>query len=214
MKTFLNEAKFEIIQYTPNAIEVIEKAARVCYDSWDKIESGSAEKLIRSCIKRGHHSILEHANITVKFLDISIGMSRELNRHRLMAISERSTRYVRCDDLHFVLPPGLNDKIEMGEALRNRYEIFNLADVLLVIEQAYGYLLGQGFKPEDARQILPLGTVTEEVVTANVREWRHIFRLRCGKRAHWEIREIMKKVLGEFMKRWPCLFDDLIRPVE
>ena len=78
-----------------------------------------------------------------------------------------------------------------------------------LMEQFYSALLEQGWKPEDARQFLPIGTSSQIVVTANFREWRTIFKLRCSPRAHWEIRTVIKKLLRESIKRWPLVFGDL-----
>ena len=70
-------------------------------------------------------------------------------------------------------------------------------------------LIGRG-KPEDARSVLPNALATDIVVTTNVREWRHIFELRCSNKAHPDMRHIMKQVRDEFANRWPVLFGDLV----
>jgi thymidylate synthase (FAD) len=57
--------------------------------------------------------------------------------------------------------------------------------------------------------VLPNSLKTEIVMTANLREWRHVFRLRCPRRAHPQIREIMLPLLSEMHRRIPAVFDDV-----
>lgn len=83
-----------------------------------------------------------------------------------------------------------------------------LEDWVNLNEQVYRVLREKGWKPEDARQFLPIGTRTEIIVTTNVREWRHIFKLRCAPDAHWEIRLLMVQLLKEVKERLRPIFDD------
>ena len=75
-------------------------------------------------------------------------------------------------------------------------------------EYAYKMLREKGWKPEDARQVLPIATRSQIVVGANIREWRHIFTMRCDKFAHWEIRSVMLKLLKWCQENVPVVFDD------
>jgi len=63
-------------------------------------------------------------------------------------------------------------------------------------------------KKEDARQVLPIATKSQIVVKANVREWRHIFKMRCDHYAHWEIRRVMLNLLRTVKREVPLIFDD------
>lgn len=65
-------------------------------------------------------------------------------------------------------------------------------------------------RPQEARSVLPNSLKTEIVVTMNLREWRHFFRLRTSKRAHPQMREIAVPLLEEFQIRIPIVFDDII----
>lgn len=69
----------------------IEKCGRVCYKSEDKITETSAAAFVAGIIKRGHEAVLEHFNITVKFI-CDRGVSHELVRHRLASYCQESTR--------------------------------------------------------------------------------------------------------------------------
>jgi thymidylate synthase (FAD) len=80
------------------------------------------------------------------------------------------------------------------------------------MEQAeywYMTLLKNGCSPQEARTVLPNSLKTEIVMTANLREWRHFFKLRCAPDAHPQMREIAMMMLEEFRKLIPVVFDDL-----
>ena len=74
-------------------------------------------------------------------------------------------------------------------------------------ENNYDIMLNEGATPEQAREILPNSLKTEIICTANIREWRHIFRLRCSKQAHPQIRTLMQGCLDDFRKRIPIIFE-------
>lgn len=77
-------------------------------------------------------------------------------------------------------------------------------------ETNYLELVNQhGVPPQFARSVLPNSLKTEIVVTANIREWRHIFKLRTPKAAHPQMQEIMGPLLQEFQKLIPVVFDDI-----
>ena len=75
-------------------LEQIERAARTCYKSEDKIldQGESAKKLIKSLIDKGHEAMLEHSILSVKFI-CDRGVSHELVRHRMASFAQESTRY-------------------------------------------------------------------------------------------------------------------------
>ena len=77
------------------------------------------------------------------------------------------------------------------------------------IENEYMELIEVGAKPQEARSILPNSIKTEIVMTMNLREWRHFFKLRCDKAAHPQMREVANMILEEFRKEIPVVFDDL-----
>ena len=78
-----------------------------------------------------------------------------------------------------------------------------------IIENNYNKLVDGGAKPEEARSILPNSLKTEIVVTMNLREWRHFFKLRTSMRAHPQMREISIPLLNEFKKLLPVVFEDI-----
>jgi thymidylate synthase (FAD) len=85
-------------------------------------------------------------------------------------------------------------------------------NVMYNIEGIYRKLRNAGWKPEQARSILPNSLKTELVMTANFREWRHFFKLRTAKAAHPQMREVAILLLMGFQKSIPIIFDDIKVP--
>jgi thymidylate synthase (FAD) len=207
--------KIEFI--TPNSLELIEAAGRTCYKSEDKITQDSAEKFVSMVIKRGHHSVIEHANMTVRFI-CDRGVTHEIVRHRLFAYSQESTRYCNYKGgVTFIIPSWVDmeeckiiDYTSVGNTNTN-YEFTTclFLNSLLQSEAAYLNLLESGYSPQQARAVLPNSLKTEIVCTANFREWRHVFTLRCSKAAHPQMRELMIPLLEEVKTLVPVIFDDI-----
>ncbi len=183
----------------------IEECGRVCYKSEHRIAPGSAEPFVRSIIAHGHEAVLEHCSFTVRFI-CDRGVSHELVRHRLASFCQESTRYCNYVDerfggfLTFIKPLFFDEGTEA-------YEAWWCA--MRVAEVTYFQLLNVGCSPQQARAVLPNSIKTEVVMTANIREWRHILRLRCSSAAHPQMREIMLPLLDELCRRCPALFEDI-----
>ena len=77
-------------------------------------------------------------------------------------------------------------------------------------EESYFGMLAAGESPQMARSVLPNSLKTEVVMTANMREWRHVLRLRTSGRAHPQMRQLMVPLLAEFQRMIPVLFDDVV----
>jgi len=182
--------------------KIIERAGRTCYKSEEKITDESAAEFIRKIIARGHLSVIEHGNVTVKFI-CDRGVTHEIVRHRLAAYSQESTRYVNYggDDIQFIKPCWLDKASPMSMVK------WKLA--CTYAEESYKSLLDSGWRPEQARSVLPNSLKTEIVMTANLREWLHVFTLRCAKAAHPQMREIMIPLLNEFVQTIPVIYDDI-----
>jgi thymidylate synthase (FAD) len=209
----LIEQSWEWIKKPEGALELIELAGRTCYKSEDKITPGSSVNFLRRIKTSGHHSVIEHAVASVRFI-IDRGVTHELVRHRLCSFSQESTRYCNYggDHIKFIRPVWLDIPCKVYK--RHEFQLFEFAtveyifiDSILVAEEAYKYLLELGQRLEQARQVLPNSLKTEIVVTANLREWMHIFNLRCSPAAHPQIRELMISCREGFRKEVPILFD-------
>ena len=193
--------KVELLSHTPAAEEVIELAARTCYDS----KSGSKErrdKFLQGIIKSGHTSVIEHASASFRISGVSRALTHELVRHRIgFSYSQRSQRYCSEDGFQYVTPDSIQNHS------RTSFETFN--NVMKECEKAYKELIGIGIPKEDARFVLPNACCTEIVVTANFRAWRNFLSLRLDKRAQWEIRFLARKILEHLYELAPAIFVDL-----
>jgi thymidylate synthase (FAD) len=205
----------EILSISKGALELIETAGRTCYKSEDRITEGSAPKFMEMVLKRGHESVLEHATATVRFI-CDRGVTHEIVRHRLASYSQESTRY--CDysggHITFIIPPWAN--IQPGIYSRDgRSSEISTADFLWMqdmnnAEYYYTRLRELGWKPEQARSVLPNSLKTEIVMTANFREWRHFFKLRTSASAHPQMREVAIPLLVDMHNRFPVVFEDIM----
>lgn len=178
------------------ALRIVENATRVCYKSEDKIKEGSAEKLIKGVIKAKHLGCIEHVSLTVKFI-CDRTCSHQLVRHRLMSFNQKSQRYCKEDNLEVIKPEGLKNTSIWLESCRQA-------------ENAYAELIRRGEKPEVARGVLPNSTATEIYATANLREWRHFFELRCDRTAQMDIRMLALELLCQMFEKYPVFFEDLV----
>jgi thymidylate synthase (FAD) len=203
----LIKSSYKITHIDEDPLEKIEFAARDCYQSHDKTQEGSAEKLVANLIKRGHEAMLEFADMTVRFT-CSRGIANELVRHRLCSFAQESTRY--CDGvkhgLQFILPSNIFFETDACIHIPSTEE-FEVAYVHA--ENAYFSLRDLGIKPEIARDVLPLGLATRINMKANMREWRHIFKLRTSIFSHPDMRDLMIPLLEEVKQKVPVLFDDI-----
>lgn len=195
----------EIMTPTDGILQHLERCGRVCYKSEDKIADGTAEKFIAGIIKRGHEAVLEHASVTVKFT-CDRGVSHEIVRHRMASFCQSSTRYCNYSSEKFgseitVIEPLFLERGTDGWAIWE--------NACLESEEAYFSLLYSGRTPQEARSVLPNSLMTELVMTANIREWRHFLRLRCDKAAHPQMREVTLMLLDKLQKAVPVCFDDI-----
>ena len=179
-------------------LRLCELAGRTCYDSRDKITWDSYERFLKSIIKRGHTSVLEHAKVTVE-ITTSRDVLAEITRHRLCSFSVQSQRYVKADSeegIEFVQPdfyvPYDGDKVDAKRWTASR----TWEQAMRRAENDYQALLYEyGLPPEDARKVLPNSIATQIVMTANLRELMHIIELRTSPRAYPEMRTMMSCVL-------------------
>ena len=182
-------------------LQKIERIGRTAYKSEEKITNNSCGKFVRKIVASGHHSVLEHHSFSVRFI-VDRGVTHELVRHRLCAFTQESTRYCNYKGgVTFVIPPWLRST-EVGPG-----QIW--ADQMNCAEEAYLDLLEQGWKPQQARSVLPNSLKTEIVTTANLREWRHILTLRTANDAHPQIREVMCPLLVDLKYHIPSIFEDI-----
>ena len=198
---------FELLDYPDGTVllQKIELAGRVCYKSEAKITPDSAYDFIRRLLKNGHESVLEHEKLSVR-ITCDRGISHEIVRHRIASYSQESTRYCNYsldkyqNELTFIRPFFWADDPE-------KFQIWK--EAMEMAERSYLALLAKGASPQEARSVLPNSLKTEIVVTMNMREWRHFFKLRASTAAHPQMQELATPLLRCFQKSIPVIFDDI-----
>jgi thymidylate synthase (FAD) len=169
------------------------------------VSADSHVRFARMLVGREHFSVIEHVNVTVKFVT-NRGVTHELVRHRTASYSQESTRYCNYTKGKFNGEIAVIDQKELF-ADPAHYKIWK--DAMAEAERSYIELVERGVAPQIARGVLPTDLKTEIIVTANLREWRHIFEMRTSEAAHPNIRSLMKGLLAEFKKNIPLIFDDI-----
>ena len=200
VEPFVRVEKFDGIQM----MKKIEKACRTCYRSEGNITEDSYKKLIKNCITRGHESVLEHEKVSVR-IRADVGVYKDLTRHRIASFSVESTRYCSYDkdkygnEISFINPVYITDP-----------EIYkNWEETMKQVEKNYIAMKKLEATTDMCRLLLPHSTAAEFVMTANVREWKHIFTLRCSNHVHPAIRQVMIPLLLHFKKEMPDIFDEV-----
>jgi thymidylate synthase (FAD) len=199
------ELSVSLISYTPDPEKVIANACLVCYSSKElgfqnkELTDDKISKIINNVIKRGHTSVLEHANFTFAIEGISRACSHQLVRHRIASYSQQSQRFVDFEGFSYVIPPEIKNKPEMKKVFKD--EIENLHKIYITLRKS-------GISKEDARFILPNASTTKLILTMNARSLLNFFKLRTCNRAQWEIRILAREMLGRIIKIAPALFKD------
>ena len=191
-------------------LQAIEYIARTCYKSENSITELSAVKMVESLIRSGHEAMFEHCVISVKFI-VDRGVSHELVRHRMASYAQESTRYCNYSKDKFGNEITVIRPCYFAEDTEN-YRIWKAS--CAAAENTYFAMLDNAANPQEARSVLPNSLKTEICMTANLREWRHFFKLRAlgatGK-PHPQMWEVAAPLLAEFKALIPVVFDDLVQ---
>jgi thymidylate synthase (FAD) len=183
------------------ALRFIESMARISHRSEARQTDDSWQRFLQFVvIDKGDWSVVEHSLATVIFR-VNRGVTHELVRHRLFAFTQESTRFVnypkRKMELEFILPEGFTYASSWIGPLK-------------VAEQQYLRLLSEGFKPQQARAVLPNALASTIAVSGNFRNWHHVLIMRTTQETHPDFLRVTIPLLEEFKKRIPFLFDDII----
>lgn len=180
----------------------LDLAARTCYKSEERLTRDNLGKVLRTCIKRGHTSVLEHVQLSF-IITIDQGTLRELTRHRIASYSVESTRYCNYSDnnegVKFIKPIEFANDPEGMEKWIHACEICE--KTYLEFDDIY--------TPEISRNVLNLSQACDIRFTANLRSLRNVFTLRCAKPAHPHIKEVFIPLLLDLKEKLPIIFDDI-----
>ena len=206
------EPSFEIVTpfARPDALAMlrhIEGAARKCYKSEGKTTCDSAPDFVRKIAGVfKHESVIEHCAVSVSFV-VDRGVSHELVRHRLAAYSQESTRYCNYgkdgfgNEITVIRPPFWAEDDP-------RYGCWYRA--CEAAETEYLNLLNLNASPQEARSVLPNSLKTEIMMTCNLREWMHVFRMRASSKAHPQMQQVMMPLLDQFQSVMPEIFEAVV----
>lgn len=181
-----------LMEHTPNPDLLCGSAAALC-TGFD----GKPEIALRGAMASGHESVAEHAVFTFYVAGVSRVLLAQLTRHRLASFSVQSQRYCGANAFEFVKPKSFDEKHYTG----------SVDAILFQADELYEAMIADGIPSEDARFILPQGVKCALMMTANARELRHFFALRCCNRAQWEIRELADRMLALCKEVAPVLFE-------
>lgn len=182
----------------------LERCARICYKSEDRMGDDFNPRFLESILARGHESVIEHEKVTVMFV-VDRGVSHEIVRHRIASYSQESTRYCNYSQDKFGREITLIEPYFLQD--QETYSLWKKA--CQAAEDCYIEMLDKGCSPQEARSVLPNSLKTEIAVTFNMREWRHFFHLRCAGPAHPQMRQVAIPLLLLFKESFPVLFDDI-----
>ena len=214
------EPRIEVEKYDGIKImKNIEKACRTCYRSEGNITEDSYKNLLKNCINKGHESVLEHEKITVRMV-CDIGVYKDLTRHRFGSFSIESTRYCAYDkdrfggELVFIQPiffsPLPNDPEDQNlPETREQMITIDWFEAMYAVENSYLGMRSAGATPDECRMIVPHSTAAEVVMTANIREWKHILELRANNHAHPSVQQLMIPLLLNFKENMPEIFGEI-----
>lgn len=209
----LIQSKVEILDKIDGK-EIISRlatVARTCYKSEDRSSEEADLRLVKNLIQSGHHAMIEFYDITVK-VTCDRAVAQEWTRHRVANYSMESQRYCNYskskfgNEITFILPSWLEGGTDFLNSESCSYQFVR---GLEYAEARYFELLNLGWKPQQARVVLPNCTKTELNCKMNLREWRHFLSLRCSAAAHPDIRKLALDLLERFHEQIPIIFDDL-----
>jgi len=184
--------KFEDDQYIQNQDQdvsyLVTGAANICYrpinieNIFHDLDSNDMRtKLIDKTLSNEHMSIYEHASFNFSISGVSRALLAQLTRHRIASFSVQSQRYCSMKNNYYVIPKTIENNIKA----KSVYDI-----LMLNIWNTYNEIVNLNIPKEDARYVLPNACTTQLIMTMNIRELFHFFKLRMCKHAQWEIQEL------------------------
>ena len=198
--------EFVHIETRAEAYRTIARAMKNCYRAELNAMPKTDAEMVEKAMRLNHLSLIEHVVVTVN-ITCDRGVTHELVRHRLCSFAQESTRYCNYSgdkfgrELTFIYPSWTH----IPEAMDSRkYAIWE--DALRIAEVRYMEMLDAGATPQEARAVLPNSLAAEIAMTANLREWIHVFRMRCDLPAHPDMRATMKPILVAMLDYYPHIF--------
>jgi thymidylate synthase (FAD) len=205
----------------PNSGEtLVEFAGRACYRSWEPGLNPNVSRIrtdqreyFANILRSAHGSVLEHANYSFAFRNVSRVFTHELVRHRAgSAFSQESLRYVRLQEIGFRVPPALGPVRDQVVHLVEQLEEFQVtaAEALGIDEEGLPFHVKKEITSA-LRRLAPIGLSTDIIWTANARTLRHVIEMRTAEGAEEELRLVFDQVARIMKDEAPGLFQDFTR---
>ena len=195
--------KVKLLNVTPLKIAI--KAIRRCYDSCSDDLGKKDLKLLKSIIKNGHTSTIEHIYFTFDIKGISRAALQELARHRIASLSVESTRYTlkklkNIDIREFKYEDYL---VYTNNPEVDRYSRASLDHTISCLKD--------NVKNDLAKYSLPESYKTSLIWTINARSLRNFLELRSSSKALWELRKLSIEIIDSLPEEYLVLFKDIIK---
>jgi len=194
----------KLISVTPDAEKTIMYCARV---SNPANQNSQNPKLLDYCIKNGHWSIFEMANMVIE-IETSRAIAQQILRHRSFSFQEFSQRYAEAQEFEYY-----NARRQDNKNRQNSIDDMSVEDqywfeqaqssIMLHAMEKYKEALSKGIAKEQARFLLPLSTITKLYMNGTVRSWLHYLDLRCGNGTQLEHKQIADKIKKIFIEQFP-----------
>lgn len=219
--------KCKLITYTPDAEKLVAEAAKLCYAKSDidtlseNLTPDKVESFLKLLGDLGHESPIEHASFTFGIEGVSRSLLAQLTRHRIASFSVQSQRYVDKSGFDYITPPeiaaipeakaeyeaAMAEDAAHYESIRQKLIEHHLKTNLAAgMSEAEARRAAEKKANEDARFVLSNACDTRIIMTMNARSLHNFFRLRCCRRAQWEIRALAVEMLREVRAVCPLLF--------
>jgi len=207
----------KLISVTPNAEETIAYCARVSNPN-NQENHETMDKLLGYCIRHGHWSVFEMANLVLE-VNTTRAISPQILRHRSFTFQEFSQRYASTlEGLGGLYPPHLR-----RQDLKNRQnstddlkpedtQLFyrRIAQHFAEAEDLYLEMVSSGIAKECAREVLPMAAPTRLYMNGTIRSWIHYIELRSTSGTQLEHRQIAKATREIFSKELPIISKALL----
>ena len=208
-----NKPIVKLISKPENILKTVYTACRTCYSAQSPVDMYENDvdeekmlKLIRNVVASGHHSTIEHIQVSFAISNVSRACTHQLVRHRLMSFSQKSQRYVQeKGQFDYIIPPTIDKKPELKEKFISFME---------EISDKYQEFVEAGIPAEDARFVLPNAAASSLVASLNLREMIHLAQLRLCSRAQYEIRIMVKAMCDALIAEEPWLKEYLVPKCE
>lgn len=198
-----------LIWITESAEQVIAYCARVSSPHQD---NPNIERLLKYCIKHGHWSIFEMANMCIE-IQTTRAISAQILRHRSFSFQEHSQRYARVEqDLDIPqlrrqdLKNRQNSISDLDEELVNELQT-EIEDHFKQTKDLYKKLLDKGVAKECSRMVLPMCSPTRIYMNGSIRSWIHYLKVRCGNGTQQEHIEVANQVKDIFKEQLPIIYE-------